>query len=110
MPAFQERAPPLRECILTPEQSRYIVRERYLREFLVQTFGLGIDFRISQTKSHRWKYWAPRELDENEVDTWTAELEARRRQDRLQRSATENIGTCRSTNKIELAGARSTWG
>ena len=47
MSALQEQAPPLGEFILTQDQSRYIVKERYLEEFLVQKFGLGIDFRIS---------------------------------------------------------------
>ena len=51
MSAFQEHALPLGEFILTPDQSRYIVKERYLREFLVQKFGLGIDFKISVRRS-----------------------------------------------------------
>lgn len=92
MTSTQDQVSPLREYILTQDQTRYIVKERYLQELLDQKFGQGIDFKISvcwillkprlptasstttvltrileQTKSHRWRYWAPRELEANEV-------------------------------------------
>ena len=42
--------------------------------------------------------------------SWTRELEARLRHDRLQRSATENVGASAGANALERAGARTTWG
>ena len=56
MSAAQEQALPLSEFILTTDQSRYIVKERYLREFLIQKFGLDIDFRISVRRSPTSQY------------------------------------------------------
>lgn len=76
---------PLQEYILTQDQTRYTVKERYLQELLDQKFGQGIDFKIS-TKSHRWRYWAPRELTANEVKLWISELDTRLTREKAQQN------------------------
>ncbi|MCJ1457002.1 hypothetical protein MMC28_007368 [Mycoblastus sanguinarius] len=92
MASSQDEASPLQEYILTPDQTRYIVKERYLQELLDQKFGQGIDFKIS-TKSQRWRYWAPKELTADEVKDWISELDARVARENAQRAVTANVGT-----------------
>ena len=47
MTSNRDEASRLQQYILTQDQTRYIIKERYLKELLDEKFGQDIDFKIS---------------------------------------------------------------